>query len=94
VTPPHDLYEGEYLLIQISGTTVDLRQFNDVPYFLIVLVNCTVTDMPFPISAYGVHQHILFHDCDLSGVPHSRLSVIYRSPNATLVHLTGEINPN
>ena len=91
--PAHDLYEGKYLEIDLSDTTVDLRQFDDIPFFLIGLDHCRVTNLPSLPLGYDTHRDILFHDCDLSGVPPYQLSKIYFPKGSTPSHATGEMNP-
>jgi hypothetical protein len=61
-----DLYDGAYLRVELSEQTVDLNQLRDVPFFLLVLDHCKVTDLS-PIDEMHLgNRCIMFKDCDLS----------------------------
>jgi hypothetical protein len=91
--PRNDLYEGYYLEIQISGTTVDLRQFHDIPFFLISLDHCKVTNLPSPPLTYESHRDVLFHDCDFSGLPASELTALTFPKDSTPSQASGDLVP-
>ena len=66
VHPANDLYDGSYLHVELSDQTVDLNQLRDVPFFLLVLNHCRVTDLS-PIDHMHLgNRSIAFKDCDLS----------------------------
>jgi hypothetical protein len=66
VHPTVDLFDGTYLRVELSNQTVDLNQLRDVPFFLLILNHCRVTDLS-PIDAMPLGRRcIMFKDCDLS----------------------------
>jgi hypothetical protein len=65
VIPTDDLYDGTYLRVELSDQTVDLNQFRDVPFFLLVLNHCRITDLS-PINDMHLgNRGISLHDCDV-----------------------------
>ena len=64
--PANDLYDGSYLHVELSDQTVDLNQLRDVPFFLLVLNHCRVTDLSPNEDMHLGNRSIAFKDCDLS----------------------------
>ena len=75
-TSATDLYDGTYLSIELSDQSVDLSQFLDVPFFLLVLNHCKVSDLAPTDAMHLGNRGIIFRDCDLRGVPPSRLGAV------------------
>ena len=70
------LLDGSYLRVELSDQTVDLQQFIDVPFFILILTRCHVSDLT-PVDAMHLgNRSILLRDCDLTGVPASRLNAV------------------
>lgn len=62
------------MAIDLSDQPVDLSQFLDVPFFSLTLNHCKVSDLgPVEAMHLGSNRSIRFRDCDLRGVPPSRL---------------------
>ena len=80
---PRDLYNGAYLHIEMSDQAVDLNQLRDVPFFLLVLNHCTVTDLRLIEDMHLGNRCIKFKDCDLSAVPSSQRRKIADSRHST-----------
>jgi hypothetical protein len=71
-----DLYDGGYLIIEIANQSVDLSTFRDVPFMAISLNRCRVASLD-PVATFHLgNREIKFRDCDLSGVPPSKLGLV------------------
>jgi len=70
-TPPHSLWGG-YLEIELADQTVNMDQFRDVPFFLLTLKRCRIVGAMFTgetlsTANLGMHEDIMFEDCDFTG---------------------------
>jgi hypothetical protein len=78
-----DLYDGTYLSISISDRDVDLNDFNDIPFFDLVLTRCRLSDLTPVAGMHLGNRGIFFHDCDLSAVPSSQIGAVADTHHST-----------
>jgi hypothetical protein len=71
---PNDLYDGKYLAIEISDTTVDLNKLRGIPWCFLRLHRCKISDLSIlrEMNILETNCDVYFDDCDLSGVPRTQ----------------------
>ena len=80
---------GGYLDIRLENQTVNLNQFRDIPFFLLILKHCTIVGTLYTGDETLGHVDVDFHDCDFTGVTNLKIKGI-----KDLKHVTYETDPS